>query len=98
MGTVKVRYVHQLVQITGRSEESLQLNTPATVRDLLAALIERYGVPFRREIELESRELGEKSAFYLVFVDGKKIPEAQMDRPLIADQSTVSFLPLLGGG
>ncbi len=98
MGKVNVLYSHRLKELAGKAEEVLDLITPASVNDLKDRLVERYGPSFGREIHLRSNELGQESAFYLVFVDGHKVFESKNTDPLIHEGSQVSFLPLISGG
>ena len=98
MGKVNVLYSHSLKEIAGKAEEVLEITTPSSVRDLIDRLVERHGSSFAREIHLTSSELGQDSPFYLVFIDGKKIPESRMDDLVIHDGTQVSFLPLISGG
>ena len=81
MGKVNVLYSHGLKEIAGKAEEVLDITTPASVRDLIDRLVERHGSSFAREIHLSSSELGQHSPFYLVFVDGHKIPVSKKDEP-----------------
>jgi len=98
MGKVSLLYSHRLKEIAGKAEEVLEITTPSSVRDLIDRLVERHGSSFVREIHLTSSELGEASPFYLVFVNGQKIPDSKKDDLLIRDGSNVSFLPLISGG
>jgi molybdopterin converting factor small subunit len=98
MGRVKVSYTHRLGEITGRSRETVEIETPLSVRGLVDYLIDRYGSAFSKEMNLTATELGERSNFYLVFVNGMKVQELQKDSLLIQHESEVSFLALVSGG
>lgn len=98
MGNIKIFYAYRLREITGKSSEELELNTPSSIHDLIDHLAQIYGSEFSEETCLESLEFGQRSSFYLIFVDGKKIPDLRKFEPLIKNQSEVTFLPLTGGG
>ena len=98
MGRVKVSYTHRLREITGRSWETVEIATPLSVRGLIDHLIDRYGSAFSKEMNLTATELGERSNFYLIFVNGMKVQELQKDSLLIQDGNEVSFLVLVSGG
>ena len=98
MGTVKVSYANRLLEITGKSRESLELAIPMSVQDLIQYLSDRYGKVFEKEVNLKTYEWGQASSLYQFFVDGNQIPEAKKEDLLIHHQSEVSILPLLGGG
>jgi molybdopterin converting factor small subunit len=98
MGKISLLFSHKLKEITGKAEEIFEVTTPLSVIALNGRLVERYGPSFGRELLVRSNELGEESPFYLVFVDGQRIPESKRRDPLIHDGSQVSFLPLISGG
>lgn len=98
MGNIKIFYAYRLRKITGKCSEELELKTPSSIHDLIDHLTHIYGPEFSEEIYLETLEFGERSNFYLIFVDGKKIPDLRKFEPLIKNKSEVTFLPLTGGG
>ena len=98
MGKVSLLYSHRLKEIAGKAEEVLDITAPSSVTSIIERLVEQHGPSFGRELNLRSSELGQDSPFYLVFVDGQKIPDSKKDALLIRDGSNVSFLPLISGG
>ena len=98
MGSIRLVYPHRLQAITGHSEEIVKTLTPSSVRDLITYLTERYGERFKEEMNLKSLELGETTPFYLVLVDGRRIPESGNSEAVIEDGAEVAFLPIFSGG
>ena len=95
---IHIFYTHRLAEITRRFEESFEIPTPLSVRELVDRLTARYGKDFAEEIGLRSTEIGIDSPFYLVFVDGIRILETEKEEEKIREGSAVSFLPLMSGG
>ena len=98
MGKIKISYAYRLREITGKSDEILEMKTPVSVQDLIDYLSSNYGSKFREEIDLQASDFGERSSFYQTFVDGKRIPDTEKSDPLIRDESEVTFLPITSGG
>ncbi len=87
-----------MAEITRTFEESLEIPSPLSLRELIDILTDRYGKDFSGEIRLRSTELGADSPFYLVFVDGNRIWDSEKEEKKIREGSAVSFLPLMSGG
>jgi molybdopterin converting factor small subunit len=98
MGKIGVSYTYRLRDITGKSYESLEIKTPTSIHDLISHLKCKYGYKFDEEIDLEASAIGEKSSFYLTFVDGNRIPDTEKFDPRIRNESEVTFLTTMGGG
>jgi len=98
MGKIRISYAYRLREITGKSHEILEIETPTSVQVLIDYLKSRYGLKFCEEIGLEASEFGERSRFYQTFVDGNRIPDTEKSDPLIRNESEVNFLPMMGGG
>ena len=49
-------------------------------------------------MNLRSLELGETTSFYLVLVDGRRIPESGNSEEVDGDGAEVAFLPIFSGG
>jgi molybdopterin converting factor small subunit len=98
MGKIGISYTYRLRDITGKSHETLEIKTPTSVHDLICHLNCKYGSKFDVEIGLEASAIGEKSSFYLTFVDGNKIPDTEKFDLRIGDGSEVTFLTMTGGG
>jgi len=95
---IRIFYTHRLAEITRTFEESLEISSPLSVRELIDILTARYGNDFSGEVGVRSTELGTDSPFYLVFVDGNRILETEKEEKKIREGSAVSFLPLMSGG
>ena len=95
---IRIFYTHRLAEITRTFEESLEISSPLSVRELIDILTARYGNDFSGEVSVRSTELGTDSPFYLVFVDGNRILETEKEEKKIREGSAVSFLPLMSGG
>jgi molybdopterin converting factor small subunit len=98
MGQIKVAYSYNLSEIAGVPQETIEISTPICLGDLLAALGSRHGEKFIREIKATSYELGAKSDFYLIFVNGEKVSGKERDAFIVTDSNEVKFLPLISGG
>jgi len=98
MGKIKISYAYRLREITGKSYEKLEIETPTSVQDLVDYLSNRYGSQFCEEIGLQSSDFGERSSFYQTFVDGNRISDTEKSDPLIRNESEVTFLPVTSGG
>lgn len=98
MGRIRIVYPHGLQAITGHADETAEIQTPSSVRDLIMHLKARYGKRFEEEMNLRSLEMGETTPFYLVLVDGCRIPEGRDSEALIGDGAEVALLPLFSGG
>ena len=98
MGKIRITYTYRLREITGKSHEILEIETPASLQGLIDYLNGQYGAKFCEEVGLKASEFGERSRFYQTFVDGNRIPDAEKSDPLIGDESEVTFLPITSGG
>jgi hypothetical protein len=98
MGKIGISYTYRLRDITGKPYETLEIKTPTSIHDLISHLKCKYGSKFDEEIGLEAPAIGEKSNFYLTFVDGNRVAEAEKFDLRIGNESEVIFLTMTGGG
>ncbi len=98
MGKIRISYTYRLRDIIGKSYETLEIKTPTSVYDLICHLNCKYGSKFDAEISLEASGIGEKSGFYLTFVDGNRIPDTEKFEPRIRNESEITFLTMTSGG
>jgi len=88
---VRVQYLAALREMTGRSGETIVLNRGSTVRDLLAALVGRYG---KAVAEYLLTEGGELRPGFVVLIDGKAASADEVLKP----GCVIQLLPPIGGG
>jgi molybdopterin synthase sulfur carrier subunit len=88
-----IKYFATIRSYTGEAERRID-DAPADLRELLAALVGLYGVPFRRAV-FAGAELGDA---IIVLVNGRNVLYLQgLNTPLQVDDE-VSIFPLVGGG
>ncbi|MCF7936670.1 MAG: MoaD/ThiS family protein [Synergistales bacterium] len=75
--------------------KAVEVPEQPTVRDLLAALADRYGTPFRR---MALTEAGEISSQTIILVNGRHIVHLNGGDTELASGDEVSVFPLLAGG
>lgn len=88
---IRIQYLAALREIAGKSEELIDLSAGARVRDLLVAIVERYGKA--ASDYLLTADGGLRPGF-IVLVNGKA---TDLDREL-EPGSVVQILPPVGGG
>ena len=89
---VKVQYFGALREIAGRSEETIKLSAGATVRDLVALIINKYG---RAAADyLLTADSGDLRTGFIILVDGRATDVDAVLKP----GCTVQVLPPVGGG
>ena len=88
-----VKYFATIRTYTGEAERRLD-DAPEDVRELLTALAERYGAPFRRAVFSGAELHGE----IIVLVNGRNVHYLrELDTPLGTDDE-VSIFPMVAGG
>ncbi|MEM2905228.1 MAG: ubiquitin-like small modifier protein 1 [Candidatus Bathyarchaeia archaeon] len=91
---VRVRFFTRLREITGTGEESLQLESGATVRTALEALSARHGEAYREYVFAQ-----EPAGFQLQFlVNGRSIAQMEGFETKLRDGDTLAIVPPVGGG
>jgi molybdopterin converting factor small subunit len=90
--SIRVRYVAQLKQAAGSSEE-VELPSPYTVRDLLLLLADRHGAPLRNLLLAED---GSPQATILVFIRDEQV--ALADGVPLKEGDVVTLLSPMAGG
>ncbi|MGI6066511.1 MAG: MoaD family protein [Bacillota bacterium] len=89
---MKVKFFSFLRLITGVS--TLEMNAP-NVNSLLNILIERYGIPFEKEVFTDSRGLREGM---VILVNGRNILFLEGLGTKLKEDDTVCLIPPAGGG
>ena len=93
----RVVYIGPLRATVGKGEETTALPAGATVNDLLAHLIKKYGAPFRdRVMDGEGQLLPNIH----LFLDGEELGEQGLDTPLpqLGEMSLLMMLQPMEGG
>jgi molybdopterin converting factor small subunit len=90
---VNVNYLAQLKQAAGISSESVELNTPCSVQDLVTRLAENHGEPLRSF--LLDTEGSLRTSILIVVGD----TQVHWETPVqLKEGDVVSFLSPLAGG
>lgn len=90
---VNVNYLAQLKQAAGISSESVELNTPCSVQDLVTRLAENHGEPLRSFL-LDTR--GNLCTSILIVVGDTQV---HWETPVqLKEGDVISFLSPLAGG
>lgn len=91
---VIVRFFTRLREITGRSEEAVELGNGATVKMALEALSARYGEEYARYVFAN-----EPAGFQLQFlINGRSIAQMEGLETKLRDGDTLAIVPPVGGG
>lgn len=80
----RARYFAALREVTGRSQDEIDASS---VRDLVDAVVERYGEKFSRSLP-----------FTKVAVNGRLVSELDGDATKLGPEDEVAFLPPVSGG
>jgi molybdopterin synthase sulfur carrier subunit len=93
---VKVKFFALVRELTGKRDELVDLEDQATVRTLLAKLMDEYGVKFR---EYLLDPVSKEPKGYLQFLmDGRNIALMQGLDTALKEGSSLAILPPVGGG
>ena len=88
-----IKYFATIRAYTGEAARRLE-STPATLRELLTALTERYGASFRRSV-FAGEELNPQ---IIILLNGRNVLYLQgLDTPL-AEVDEISIFPMVAGG
>ena len=91
---VKVRFFTRLREITGKSEEPVELCSGSTVRRALEALSAKHGREFDEYVLTD-----EPGGFQLQFlVNGRSVAQMQGLETELRDGDTLAIVPPVGGG
>jgi MoaD family protein len=94
---VKIEYLGHVKKIAGDSRmEEVEIKNNATIADLLTALSEKYGEPFRKAI-YEPKAADVKSNF-VVTVNGYLLNQLDDVRTRLKDRDHVVLMPIVSGG
>jgi MoaD family protein len=94
---VKVEYLGHVKKVAGdRRIEEIEIKGNATVGDLLTALSEKYGEPFRKAI-YEPKAADVKSNF-IVTVNGYLLNQLDGVQTRLKNRDHVVLMPIVSGG
>ncbi len=96
MPKVLVKLFASLRDIVGEREVRIEVAEGATVKDVLDAMIRRYGSAFKRQVVDPATE--ELQSSIRVLVNGRDVSFLKGLKTKVGDDDTVAILPPVGGG
>ena len=93
---VRVKFAYGLRRITGLREQEITLHEGSTVGELLEALTDQYGKPFKEFIYDE--RTGEPSTYYQFLIDGKNLNSLDGFSTKLEGGETFDMMILVPGG
>jgi len=93
---IKVKFFALVRELTGTREEIVDLDDHATVRTLLAKLVEKYGAKFRDYIFDPTSNQPKGHIQFLL--DGRNITLMQGLDTSLKEGTSLAILPPVGGG
>ena len=95
MARIKVTFLSILAEIVGKKEYSFKIEENFAIKDLLAFLINKFGVNFKNYF-FESSDLLKK--YIIIGLNGKDIRQYEGVDTKINNGDHISFLPAIAGG
>jgi MoaD family protein len=92
---VRIRYLSVIREITGTREEVIEVDSGATVKEILQKLVKKYGKAFQRMIR-SGRDIRGLQLNY--FIDGKSIDTMDGFNTSIQNKSELMIIPPVAGG
>lgn len=92
---VTIRYLSVIREITGAREEVIEVDSGATVEDVLKMLSKKYGKSFDRMIR-SGRDIRGLQIIY--FIDGKNIANLDGFKTAVYNESELVIIPPVAGG
>lgn len=96
MISVRVKYLFQLRDITGKSEEEVHLKSHATVEDLLKTLANTYGERFRDHLFTSEGRV--KPNLQLLIGDRTLQKHEELYGQMLSEDDVLTILSAPGGG
>ena len=93
---VRVRFLGVFRQISGRNQVLVRLEKPATVREIIRKLTEKFSPEFMRAVV--DPELDDPRPNALILVNGKEISAAQGLETIVGDGDEFVLVPVSHGG
>ena len=93
---VKVRFLGVFQRLTGKKSCELDLQEPATVKDVVAKLLDEFSGEL--ETVLVDSQLDDPRPNALILVDGKEVSALQGLETKVKDGQEIVFLPMVHGG
>jgi len=91
---IRVRFFTVLRELTGKSEEELEVKEEADVEDILDLLSGKYG----ERVTDYLFEEGKVRSQIQILLDGKKIGGLDGLKTKLRDRETLAIIPPVGGG
>jgi MoaD family protein len=95
MVRINVKFSAMIKEATNTDEETIEIDGEK-VGELLAALVQRYGVQFRKRIIDEAT--GKPRRFINIFVNGRDIRNLQGLDTRLTEGDEVRLIPTVAGG
>ena len=92
---IHVKLADFLAKMVPEAKFAVKINAGATVEEFLATLTQRFGDEFRRAIVDRN---GKLQADIAVVINNRFIPPQQMTDHTIQETSSLSIIPIAGGG
>jgi MoaD family protein len=94
---VKVEYVGHVKNIIGsKREEEVEVKEKASIADLLMALSEKYGDPFKKTVYEKSGT--DVKSNYIITVNGYLLNQLNGVQTKLKNGDHVTILPIVSGG
>ena len=93
--TIHVKLSDFLAKLVPQAKFEVKINAGSTVEEFMAALTERLGDEFRRAV---TDRKGKLHADIAVIVNNQFIPPQQFTELAIHETSSLSIIPIAGGG
>jgi len=94
--TVRVKYLLQLREITGKNEEEIRLRSRSTVEDLLRTLVTAYG---ERAREYLFNPEGEVRRNLQLLINGRTLEKhEELHGHMLSEHDVLTILPAATGG
>ncbi|MFX0073036.1 MAG: MoaD/ThiS family protein [Candidatus Hermodarchaeota archaeon] len=95
MSKIKVSFFSLLIDIVGREEISLSINSEMTIKNILEKLRLSFGKSFEEKI---FNSEGILNKYIIIGLNGKDIRKFDGLDTIIKDGDTISILPAIAGG
>ena len=92
---VSVRYLYPIREVTGKSEEKIEVDEGTSVEGLLILLSEKYGAAFERYVNSGVKQRGIP---IILLLDEKNIQLLEGLKTKLTNGSELAIIPPIAGG